>query len=65
MPRKCLVFSVGPPSVLVLVWDPKCLDFSVWVTIILVLVWGTRYGWLSIGGVSFRVGIILVFFGWG
>ena len=39
LPRKCLGFSVGSTSVLVLVCGPqKCLELSVWVTIIMVLV---------------------------
>ena len=38
LPRKCLGFSVGPPSVLVLVWNPKSLDFGCGGHFILVLV---------------------------
>jgi len=29
LPRKCLGFNVGPPSILDLVWESKCLIFSV------------------------------------
>ena len=50
LPRKCLGFSVGPPSVLVLVWSPKCLGFSVGPPSVLVVVWGQYYTGFSIGG---------------
>ena len=38
LPRMCLHFSAGPPSMLVLVWEPQYLGYSVEVTIILDLV---------------------------
>ena len=67
---ECLGFSVGPPSVLVLVWDhqvswfwcgtTKCLGFGVGPPSVLVLVWDHHVSWFK-GG--FTIILVQVFGG--